>query len=128
MKRIKIGDLFLIGVILVVAVGIFGYYQSRPLLDGAKQVIIEVDGQVIKTFELPQHQRIEYKVIIDKDNYNLVEIFEDRVRVREATCPDQVDVKAGWIDEPGQTLICLPHRLIITISGVENQEIDGKTY
>ena len=128
MNKVKIGDLILIGVILVMAVGIFDYYQSRRLLNRAEQVIIEVDGRVVKTFDLPQDEKIEYKVIIDQDNYNLVEIYKDRVRVREATCPDQVDVRAGWISKPGQSLICLPHRLIVTISGSEGQEIDGKTY
>lgn len=128
MKKIKSGDLILIVVLLLVAAGIFGYYQLRSLPDSPKQVIIEVDGQIIKTFDLPQRERIEYKVVIDEKNYNLVEIFQDRVRVKEATCPEQLDVKAGWINKPGQALICLPHKMIVKISGIETDGVDIKTY
>ncbi|MCJ0589119.1 NusG domain II-containing protein, partial [Enterococcus cecorum] len=45
-----------------------------------------------------------------------------RIRVKEDNSPDQIAVRTGWIDTVGQTSICLPHQLIITI---EQEDIDN---
>ncbi|MCK4257755.1 MAG: NusG domain II-containing protein [Halanaerobiales bacterium] len=129
MNQMKIGDKILIVALLILAIGLFFYQFSKPEGVG-KQVVVEVNGEIIKTFSLPQAEPIQYKVEIDEDDYNLLEVEGSRVRVLEATCQEQVDVLQGWIDKPGQALICLPHKLIVKIEGEENvdDEIDVRTF
>ncbi|AZR72603.1 hypothetical protein BBF96_03895 [Anoxybacter fermentans] len=126
----KVGDKILILVILLVAVGLYAFYQFQSPDGSGKKIIIEVDGVVVKTFDLPQEELVEYKVEIDEYNYNLIQIFKNRVRVAEATCPEQIDVLQGWIEKPGEMLVCLPHKLIVKIVGedIESDEVDVKTY
>ena len=50
-----------------------------------------------------------------KGQYNIVEIKDGRIRVKEDNSPDQIAVRTGWISKPGQTSICLPHKLVISI-------------
>ena len=41
-----------------------------------------------------------------------------KIRNKEDNSPDQIAVKTGWISKPGETSICLPHKLIIEIKAV----------
>ena len=64
-----------------------------------------------------------------KYGYNLIEIGDEKVRVIEADCPDKLDVKQGYISKPGETIVCLPNRLIIEIKGENGEnEIDYLSY
>ncbi|HAP9081438.1 TPA: hypothetical protein IWD14_002472, partial [Enterococcus faecium] len=36
--------------------------------------------------------------------------------------PDQIAVRTGWISKPGQTSICLPHKLVISIEKKESTD------
>jgi hypothetical protein len=39
-----------------------------------------------------------------------------------------LDVKVGWISQPGEIIVCLPNKLIISINGEVNNGIDGGTF
>ncbi|WP_440248169.1 NusG domain II-containing protein [Catenibacterium faecis] len=42
-----------------------------------------------------------------------------------ATCPDHLCIKQGTINKKGQSIICLPHKLIVeVVSGDEKQQDD----
>jgi hypothetical protein len=43
----------------------------------------------------------------------------------EADCPDGLCVKQHKIDKTGQTIVCLPHRVVIEIEGGQTNELDG---
>ncbi|MGE5653556.1 MAG: NusG domain II-containing protein, partial [Bacillota bacterium] len=62
---------------------------------------------------------------VNNEQYNTIEIEKSRVRVREANCPEQVDVKQGWLTRPGQSAVCLPHRLVLKlVSSGAPDEVD----
>lgn len=133
MKHLTKADKITILLVLVAAVGLSAYYFIQSIGQSAK-VVIEVNGQVEKTFDLPQKEAVNYRVeMAGGTQYNVVQIDGSRVRVVEANCPEQVDVREGWISKPGQALICLPHKLAVRIEGSnsnsdENNQIDLKTF
>lgn len=47
---------------------------------------------------------------------NVVEVAAGQIRVREASCPDQVCVRQGWIKNGVAPIVCLPNRLVIEIT------------
>jgi hypothetical protein len=51
---------------------------------------------------------------------------DGRITVIEANCPDRDCVKRGWLKKPGDSAVCLPHRLVIRLTG--ESEVDGVTY
>lgn len=59
-----------------------------------------------------------------KGGYNVLEVEGTRARMREANCPDRLCVQMGWIERPGQSIVCLPHRLLLRIEGGE-EKLDG---
>lgn len=50
-------------------------------------------------------------------NYNTVEIKGGSVSVTEASCKNQVCVRHGSISSPGESIVCLPNRLVVSIEG-----------
>lgn len=46
-----------------------------------------------------------------------VEAENGRVRVSHSECPSQDCVHTGWVSRSGGQIICLPNRLVITVTG-----------
>ncbi len=91
--------------------------------------VVTLDGREIHRIDLQNvSEPYEFLVESDPDHYNLLRVEEGRIRVLEASCPDQIDVKQGWISRSHQSIICLPNRLVIRIlpgSDAPDSEIDG---
>ena len=57
-----------------------------------------------------------------------LEIDGERIRMVEADCGDQVCVRRGWASKNGETIVCLPHKLVIEIVAVDGSEFDDLIY
>ncbi len=94
-----------------------------------KQAILRVDGQEIKRFDLVEGQKKYTYLYEDEDgDYNLIEIDGGRIRIKEADCGDQICVRRGWAKENGETIVCLPHKLVIEISAIDGSDTDDLIY
>lgn len=84
---------------------------GRPAAD-ARAARIQVSGQAPRYVPLGDDhtERIEAGPV-----RMVVEVRGGRVRVRESTCPDQYCVRTGWIDRPGQSIVCVPGRVVIAV-------------
>lgn len=104
-------DLFIIiGFLILSGLGIF----FMPKKQGSK-VVVKVDGQVLYTKSF-SNETIEKKIETTY-GYNLLEIGHDYVQVLSASCPNKLDVKQGKISRVGESIICLPNHLLVTIEG-----------
>lgn len=61
------------------------------------------------------------------DYYNTVEISGCEVRVTEASCKNQVCVKHGSISHTGESIVCLPNRLVVRIEDPKGGGYDAVT-
>ena len=109
-KLVKASDIILLVVVLVVALIVIIYIMStrKP---GAR-VVISIDGEVIEEFDLSKDH--EYQVVTG-DGENQVVIKAGEVDITAADCPDKVCVNHVPIDNAGETIICLPHKLVVEI-------------
>ena len=104
-------DIFLILIPLLLAGCLWGYLQltrSRA-----------VDGEEIARFPLDSD-----RVWVWEGGNTLV-IEHGTARVTEASCPDGICVRHAPIRYAGESIICLPHRLEITVVGGETSQIDA---
>ena len=46
---------------------------------------------------------------------NIIEVANGRVRCLESDCSNQTCVKQSWVSGRGQTVVCLPHKLIVQV-------------
>lgn len=86
---------------------------------------ISVDGKTLKTFPLKKGQgTLTYRYEDEDGDYNLIEVVDDKIHITEANCGDLVCVRQGFIEKSGDTIVCLPHKLLIEVIASDGSE-DG---
>ena len=91
-----------------------------------KQAILKIDSETIKIFDLKEDGPTYTYNYEDPDgDYNLIEVDGDRIRITKTNCGDLLCVRRGWISKPGESpIVCLPHKLSISIQSSDGSE-DG---
>ena len=112
----------IIAIICVAVIVIISYIMVNLLRnDEADTVVIYVDGKIEKKLDLNKNQ--EYKVNVD-NGYNNIRIKDKKAKIKESDCSNQTCVNMGTISKDGQTLICLPHKVEVTIVSDDKSEVD----
>ncbi|MFV0561135.1 MAG: NusG domain II-containing protein [Enterococcus sp.] len=107
---------------------IFGQ-QQKASTTSEKQAILRVDGKEIRSFDLIKGQKSYTYNYKDSDgDFNLIEVSSDKIRIKEADCGDQVCVRRGWASKNGDTIVCLPHKLVIEIKSLNGSDDDSLIY
>ena len=119
MKR----EFYLVIAILLVIVG---STLTNRILFSEPGTVVEVsvidqhsNKTLLKTFDLSEN--ITYPITTSPDTNesvegkNLLVIQDHNVWISEANCPNQDCVKQGKISMNGEMLVCLPHRLTVSI-------------
>lgn len=127
---LKPWDIFIIMLLIVLSflpIIIFGSQQSQSVAE--KEAVLRVDGTEIKTFPLISGNKSYTYTYRDADgDYNIIEIAGDKIRMKEADCGDQICVRRGWVTKNGETIVCLPHKLVIEIRSTDGSEEDSLIY
>ncbi|HFX3886609.1 TPA: NusG domain II-containing protein [Enterococcus faecium] len=127
---LKSWDVFIILLLTVLSflpVMIFGLQQNTATAE--KEAVLRVDGTEIKTFPLMAGEESNtYTYKDEHGDYNLIEINGDRVRIKEADCDDQICVRRGWATKNGETIVCLPHKLVIEVRSTDGGDEDSLIY
>ena len=82
------------------------------LLPKGNTAVVLVDGQEVQSLSLSGDR--EYRVRTEQ-GYNVVTVKEGQVSVTEADCPDKLCVKHAAVRTAGETIICLPHKLVVEV-------------
>lgn len=92
-------------------------YQQTPTTDTKKTTAaLRVDGKEIRTFALASDGKTYTYRYEDADgDYNIIEVSGDKIRITDANCGDLICVQRGWISKKGESIVCLPHKLVIEI-------------
>jgi len=78
--------------------------------------VVSHNGTVLKRVNLTTLTKTKHYTYREKDgHYNTITFKPKRVAITKANCSDQVCVRRGWIHKPGQTIVCLPHKLLVEI-------------
>jgi len=104
--------IIIVGIVIAALLGILGYNFYNAQGKTNYEVKITQNTNVIRL--LPLNQDYEEK-ISDGDAYNVVQIKDGKVSVTEANCANQICVRSQAISQPGETIACLPHKLLIEI-------------
>lgn len=119
MKR---NDIFLIAGILFAALLCVVFYFAAYPKDG-DILQITVDGAVTKTF--PLDVDTIYTISNSKDHKNILEIKNGTAQITSADCPDKLCVHQKAISRQGETLVCLPHKVVVSIISNKKATLDG---
>ena len=61
-------------------------------------------------------------------NYNIFMCKNGEVRMIKSNCPDLLCVHHYPVKTAGENIICLPHKIVIAITGEKGEELDGVVY
>lgn len=109
-------DIILAAVILLAAAAALGlnHYTRRAPAVTAQ---VSVDGKVVEILDLSRDQEITITSSNGGTNHLMVE--DGEIWCSEASCPDKVCVHQGRKHLNSDTIVCLPNRMIVTITGGE---------
>ena len=105
-------DLLFIAAILLAAGLAFRFFRPQPS-ESMSRAEISVDGKTVMELDLSEDQVLT--VDGAGGGYNRIQVRDGAVSVLEASCPDKVCVHTGTVRYPGETIVCLPNRMIITV-------------
>ncbi|EOT40023.1 NusG domain II-containing protein [Enterococcus columbae] len=130
-SRMKPWDFFILFSLILASFAplvLFSIQQaSQPTV--SYTAVLKVDGKELKSFPLSTNQkRYTYKYTDPDGDYNLIEIDHQQIRIKAASCLDQICVQRGWIRKPGETIVCLPHKLVIEIKASDGSETGSVIY
>lgn len=107
----KKGDIILIFILVLIGGGIvLSHYVNKK---EGNQVVVMVDGEEYKILDLGKNRKI--KIECKDGHYNVLTIKDGKADMTESDCKNQVCVKAAPIDHVGESISCLPHKVIVKI-------------
>ena len=119
------GDRFLILFVIILAIVSTLFIRRQAFSSTSKYISVQVNGKEIKKIIFDTKIIGNTIPIQSEYGYNLIEIGDEEVRVIEADCPDKIDVKQGYISRIGETIVCLPNKMVVEIKGLDKDtEID----
>lgn len=110
-------DGILIFAVLVIAAVLFCVLKLGNKGDGGT-LTVTIDGEIYGTYDLSVDQVITLDEAL---GYNCFEIKDGKVMMLEADCPDQYCVNHAAIHKEHETIVCLPHKVVLEITESEQQ-------
>lgn len=123
MKKYKY-DIILVFTLLAVAV-IALFVVNKFIYKKGAFVEIYSDSELIETLALDKNTEYEIKT---GDSLNVFQIEDGFVFMKHADCPDKLCEKQGKISRGGETIVCLPNKIVVKIKSEQENagEIDAK--
>lgn len=103
-------DVKLIIIIIIIAIIIFvGFFINKKTANVANvyhgnDLILSIDLSIDKTYE-----------VMGENGKVVIEVLNNKIRVVEENSPYHLCSKQGFISNTGQSIICLPNRIIIEL-------------
>ncbi len=125
-KRIRKNDLIFLG---IVAALVFLVYLAMVTRSGSIDesmdagVEITVDGELYGVY--PLQTDTEITIAPKGETANVLVIAGGQADMREADCPDKLCVHQRAISKTNETIVCLPNRVVVTVVGGRESEIDS---
>lgn len=109
-------DITAIGIVVLFSVLGFVFFGLKGNGDTVK---ISAGGKTYGNYLLNTDKKIKIKA---ENGFNIVEIKDGKVFMKDADCKDKLCVKQGKIDSG--SIVCLPHKVVVEIVSGKN-EIDA---
>ena len=118
-KRKRKNDVILIAALTLT----FALIGACLLLLGKQgdTVTVTVDGKLYGEYPLARDTAVE---ILSEGGHNLLVIRDGAALVEDASCPDGICAAHRPISRNGESIICLPNKVVISISSENENEHD----
>ncbi len=120
-KKIK-RDAVLVLLCIIISAAVYFIINIYVKKDGA-YAVVKVDGEIIRSLELNKNT----SVIVHgyQGGSNTIVVDNGQVYMTDADCPDKLCERTGRISRTGESIVCLPHRVVVEIQGNTAERIDS---
>lgn len=117
-------DIILIAAVL--AISLISFAAIKMTQKDGKEVIVTVEGKEVYKTSIKKDQIYQ---IPEENGTNVMQIKDGKVTMKKADCKDQICADHKAIEKSGETIVCLPHKVVIEIQSEDGkeQELDGVT-
>ncbi len=119
-RFIKRGDIGLLSALLLLAATLFVFHFAAPKSEGMA-VQITVDNQPVATLSLSEDTTYTVK---SETGFNVVVVKDGKAFVSDADCKNHICQKSRTIARTGESIVCLPHKMTVTVIGGEPPAVD----
>ncbi|MBR4295647.1 MAG: NusG domain II-containing protein [Clostridia bacterium] len=109
-RKIKNDIIFIVALILIVALGTLCYFLFGREGDMVK---VTIDGELFGEYSLSEDNVIEIRW---GESFNILVIENGKARIESASCPDGICVSHRAISRSGESIICLPNKVVVSVS------------
>ena len=103
---------FLIAIFIIVAILTVAIVLLVINSQTANFVEVSVNGKIVETISLDVDKTVEINC---ENGYNIINIKNHIICVIEADCFGHDCVLMGYQNKVGQTIVCLPHKMVIEL-------------
>ena len=119
-KRFGKNDCLFIGFLALFCILVCVWVYKAGAVKGS-YITITVDGKEYGTYSLLEEQNI---TIGEGEHVNVIEIKGGKAYMISASCPDQLCVNQSEICYDKQSIICLPNKLVVTVTSDNESDVD----
>ncbi len=116
----KKGDMILAGVVAACAVAAAAFW----LMPSSHAATLEIYHQNERIATLPLNEDTQYPIRLN-GNENIVEIKDGKAFMVSANCRDHICVNSPAISHDGETIVCLPHGIVLKTTGGDGPSLDA---
>ena len=110
--------------VIVIAVAATGVLLLNIFKTEGEFAVVKIDGKETERYPLS----VNTEVVIETENNgkNTLVIEDGKAFIKDASCPDKICEGHNKISFKGETIVCLPHKVVIEIVADENtDELDA---
>ena len=117
-KRLRRNDVIFVAILVaVIAIaGVFLYFFRGE----GNTVTVSVDGKVIATYSLSEDRTEDIRT--GKDGLNRLIIKDGKAWIETASCPDGICAAHKPIHREGESIVCLPNKVVITVGTTDSDD------
>lgn len=109
-QRVRNDVIFIVALLAVIAIAGACFYFLRGEGD---TVTVSIDGKVVATY--PLDEDLVKDIHTEGDGLNRLIIKDGKAWVEKASCPDGICAAHKPIHREGESIVCLPNKVVITV-------------
>ena len=130
-NKITFYDKLLIISILIISILSYGIFSILNSNSNNRIVNIKQGDKILLQLPIDNVKKDGIYNFSFDGGVGAIEVRDNKVRMLpmdKVICPLEICSKTGWIDGGLKIIVCLPNRLIVSFSKVENNSVDGVAY
>ena len=107
-KFVKPADMIIAAAVLIIAAAAALFILFAPK---AATADVYLDGKLVASLSLSENRTVNVTETV------VVTVKDGAVAVTESGCPDKICVNTGFVSGKGRTIVCVPERVAVVLSG-----------